>query len=211
MKIACFVFEGITALDIVGPYEVLQRLPDAEVVFVGKEIGPVRTDTKSLALMADAAMGDVQEADVLVMPGGFGTRPLEHDTEVLDWVRAIHATTQWTTSVCTGSLVLGAAGILNGKRATTHWTSLPRLVEFGAEPTGERVVPQGKIVTAAGVSSGIDMALWLTAQIAGDDWAKGVQLSIEYDPQPPFDCGSPEKAPPEITQFLRDLMAERDL
>ncbi len=144
--------------------------------------------------MADASFDEVTAADILVVPGGFGTRPLMKDAAHLDWVRAVHETTTWTTSVCTGSLLLGAAGLLDGLDATTHWASYDVLASTGAIPTAERVVERGKIITAAGVSSGIDMALTLTAHIGGDDMAKAIQLSIEYDPQPPFDCGSPAKA-----------------
>jgi transcriptional regulator GlxA family with amidase domain len=140
------------------------------------------------------------------VPGGFGTRELLDDREVVDWVRAAHEHTTWTTSVCTGSLVLGAAGLLEGLDATTHWKELETLRLFGANPTLRRVVEQGKIVTAAGVSSGIDMALTLLARLGGDDLAKTIQLAIEYDPQPPFDAGSPEKAPPQIVDFLRNYM-----
>jgi transcriptional regulator GlxA family with amidase domain len=206
MEIVFVLFDGITALDAVGPYEVLQRLPGTEVKFAAKAPGEYRTDTKSLALVADHALADVPRPDILVMPGGFGTRPLLDDTELLDWVRAAHEHTTWTTSVCTGSLVYGAAGILDGLEATTHWKELETLRRFGARPTHERVVEQGKIVTAAGVSSGIDMALTLMARIAGDDVAKTIQLAIEYDPQPPFDAGSPEKAPKEIVEFLTGIM-----
>jgi putative intracellular protease/amidase len=206
MEIAFVLFDRITALDAIGPYEVLQRLPGAEVKFVGKERGEYRTDTKSLALVADYALSEVPSPDILVMPGGFGTRELIEDTEVVDWVRAAHVHTTWTTSVCTGSLVLGAAGLLEGLDATTHWKELESLRQYGASPTLKRVVEQGKIVTAAGVSAGIDMALTLMARIAGDDVAKTIQLAIEYDPQPPFDCGSPAKAPKEIVDFLTGVM-----
>src|SRR5215475_13713014 len=188
MQIACFVFDGITALDIVGPYEVLQRLPDADLRFVGKARGEVRTDNKFLALVADHALDEITMPDVVVVPGGFATRALEHDEETLDWIRTVDHATTWTTSVCTGSMLLAAAGLLDGKLATTHWASLPRLAEYGAIPTGQRVVEQGKYVTAAGVSSGIDMALHLAATIAGEDFAQCVQLGIEYDPQPPFNA-----------------------
>jgi putative intracellular protease/amidase len=209
MDIACFVFDGITALDIVGPYEVLQRLPDTTVKFVGVGRGEVRTDSRSLALVADFAIDEVTTADVLVVPGGFATRALERDAAVLEWIRAIDVTTTWTTSVCTGSMLLAAAGLLEGKEATSHWASLERLREYGATPTAKRVVEQGKIVTAAGVSSGIDMALTLVARIAGDDYARAVQLGIEYDPQPPFDAGSVDKAPAHVVEQLAEMYARR--
>jgi transcriptional regulator GlxA family with amidase domain len=206
MEIVFVLFDRITALDAVGPYEVLQRLPGAEVKFIGKERGEYRTDTKSLALVADHALADVTAPDILVMPGGFGTRELVDDKEVVDWVRAVHEQTTWTTSVCTGSLVLGAAGVLDGLDATTHWKELDTLRKYGARPTLQRVVEQGKVVTAAGVSSGIDMALTLVDRIAGDFAAQAIQLGIEYDPQPPYDAGSPEKAPKEVVDFMTSLM-----
>jgi transcriptional regulator GlxA family with amidase domain len=154
-------------------------------------------------------MDAVTAPDVVVVPGGFATRQLEHDAETLAWIRAADATSTWTTSVCTGSMLLAAAGLLEGKEATSHWASLERLREYGAIPTPRRVVEQGKIVTAAGVSSGIDMALTLTARIAGDDFAQAVQLGIEYDPQPPFDAGAVDKAPDHIIELLANRYAGR--
>jgi putative intracellular protease/amidase len=209
VDIACLVFDGITALDIIGPYEVLARIPGAELRFVAKEKGPIRTDNQVLGIVADHAIADITSADVLVVPGGFATANLEHDTELLEWIRAIDATSTWTTSVCTGSMLLAAAGLLEGKQATSHWASLERLREYGAIPTTERVVEQGKYVTAAGVSSGIDMALTLTARIAGDDIAQAIQLSIEYDPQPPFDSGSVAKAPKAVLDIVSAALAHR--
>jgi putative intracellular protease/amidase len=211
VDIVCLLFDGITALDIVGPYEVLQRLPEADVKFVAPAAGEIRTDNRFLALVADHALADVTSADVLVVPGGFATRALERDTNLLEWLRAVDATTTWTTSVCTGSMLLAAAGLLEGKEATTHWASLDRLREYGAIPTGRRVVEQGKIITAAGVSSGIDMGLTLVARIAGDEYAQGVQLGIEYDPQPPFDSGSLDKAPPPVVEFMSALYRDRGI
>lgn len=209
MRIACMLFDGITALDVVGPYEVLQRLPGATVEFVARERGEVRTDNRFLGLVADHSFDELDAADLLVVPGGFGTRALESDDRTLEWIRELDATTTWTTSVCTGSMLLAAAGLLRGKEATSHWASLPRLAHYGAVPTARRVVEQGKVVTAAGVSSGIDMALVLAARIAGDDFAAGVQLAIEYDPQPPFDAGSPDKAPPHVVERLATRYAGR--
>jgi putative intracellular protease/amidase len=203
MKIAIPIFDRITALDAVGPYEVLSRLPGAELKFIGLEAGPVRTDNRMLSLNAEAALEDFAEPDILVFPGGIGTRTLMKDERVLAWVRHVHEGTQWTTSVCTGSLVLGAAGLLRGLEATTHWAAMDALERLGAKPTARRVVEQGKIVTAAGVSSGIDMALWLAGRIAGDEIAQAIQLGIEYDPQPPFDSGSIEKAPQEAIDLCR--------
>ena len=194
MDIAILLFERLTALDAIGPYEVLQRLPGAEVKFVGAERGPVRTEQGMLGLVADYTREEVTSADILVVPGGIGTRPLVDDEPTLEWIRAIDAGSEWTTSVCTGSLLLGAAGLLQGKEATTHWRVLDLLSHFGATPVSRRVVEQGKIITAAGVSSGIDMALTLAARVAGDEIAQAIQLGIEYDPQPPFDSGSVAKA-----------------
>jgi putative intracellular protease/amidase len=203
MEIAILLFDGITALDAVGPYEVLSRLPGARVRFVAVEPGPKRTENQALALTADAPLTAAPHPDVVVVPGGYGSRTVMHEAPVLDWLRAAHATSRWTTAVCTGSLILGGAGILRGLRATTHWLELERLRELGAEPVSERVVEQGKVVTAAGVSSGIDMALRLAERVAGADVAQAIQLSIEYDPQPPFDAGSPARAPAHVVELVR--------
>jgi putative intracellular protease/amidase len=203
MDIAILIYDRFTALDAVGPYEVLSRLPGAKVTFVAAEPGPIRTDVGSLAITADAALADLPKPEIVVVPGGPGDGGARADRRVLDWLRTAHETTTWTTSVCTGSLILGAAGLLAGKRATSHWLALEKLREFGAEPTLERVVTEGKIMTAAGVSAGIDMGLTLAARLAGDDVARIIQLGIEYDPQPPFDAGSPAKAPAAAVEFLR--------
>jgi putative intracellular protease/amidase len=210
MEIAILLFDRFTALDAVGPYEVLSRLPEANLKFVAVEPGPKTTETTSLTMLADHACADVQSPSIVVVPGGFGTRELLDDEEVLTWIRTVHETSDWTTSVCTGSLLLGAAGILRGLKATTHWAVLDRLAQYGAEPTGQRVVEQGKVVTAAGVSSGIDMGLRLLQRIVGDDFAKTIQLAIEYDPQPPFDAGSPEKAPPHLVEMLKGLLEQAE-
>lgn len=209
MKIAFLVFDKFTALDAIGPYEVLSRIPGAELSFVAKEAGPKRSDTGFLGVTADRTLADVPDPDLVLVGGGEGNRPLMRDEEVLDWIRHAHETSQWTTSVCTGSLVLGAAGVLDGKRATSHWAYLERLREFGAEPVAERWVIDGKVVTAAGVAAGIDMALALTAEMVGEDVAKAIQLGIEYDPAPPFDSGSPEKAAPELVELVRKLEGEQ--
>ena len=203
MLIAILIFDGLTALDAIGPYEVLSRLPGAELRFVAKQAGLKRTDTGALGVQADLAIADLPGPDVVLVPGGEGSRPLMRDPEVLDWLRVAHESSTWTTSVCTGALVLGAAGILDGKRATTHWAFLDRLSELGAEPVNERVVGDGKVITAAGVSAGIDMALTLAARIAGKEVAQAIQLGIEYDPQPPFDAGSPSKASPQVIELIR--------
>jgi transcriptional regulator GlxA family with amidase domain len=203
MEVAILLFDRFTALDAVGPYEVLRSAPDTTVRFVAKEAGHKRTDAGSLGMIADNALVEVTSPDILVVPGGPGTDALMDDTVVLDWIRQVHQTTRWTTSVCTGSLVLAAAGLLDGLKATSHWLALDALRKFGTEPATERVILQGKIITAAGVSAGIDMALTLVAREFGDTIAQAIQLGIEYDPQPPFDAGAPHKAPPEIVDMLR--------
>ena len=209
MNIAIPIFDRLTALDAVGPYEVLSRLPGATVHFIAAEPGPKQTENGMLALVAERSLDDLPDPEVIVVPGGFGTRALMHDEEMLGWLRHAHAGSQWTTSVCTGSLLLAAAGILDGLEATTHWLVLDKLTEFGATPVADRrVVEQGKVITAAGVSSGIDMALTLASRIAGDELAQAIQLGIEYDPQPPFDTGSTLKAPPEIVELVRGRAAQ---
>jgi transcriptional regulator GlxA family with amidase domain len=205
MNIAIPIFDRLTALDAVGPYEVLSRMPGWTVTFVAAQPGPKRTETKMLALVADRALSELREPEVIVVPGGYGTRELMEDDTILGWLRHAHQHSQWTTSVCTGSLLLGAAGILAGLEATTHWTVLDQLAELGAIPVSRRVVEQGKVITAAGVSAGIDMALTLAARIAGPELAQAIQLGIEYDPEPPFDSGSVAKAPPEIVDLVRTV------
>lgn len=202
MKIVFLFYDGMTALDAIGPHEVLSRLPGVTVQCAALHPGPIRTDS-GLVVMADCALADVKQADVLVIPGAGSATTLRDHPEILAWVRSMHAKTSWTASVCTGSLILGAAGLLEGCRATTHWTVLDRLEKWGAVAVHARVVEDGKIMTAAGVSAGIDMALTLAAKIAGPVVAQALQLGIEYDPCPPFDAGSPDKAPPEIREALR--------
>lgn len=200
-NIAILLYEGLTALDAIGPYEVLCLLPDAKIQFVAKEIGPKRTDNGFLTLIAGYDFTSATQPDIIVVPGSStSTLSPMADRETLDWLRASHQTTQWTTSVCSGALILGAAGLLKGKRATTHWIALRHLSKFGAEAASERVVRQGKIITAAGVSAGIDMALYLASEVAGRETAEAIQLMIEYDPQPPFDAGSIDKATPAVRQ-----------
>jgi putative intracellular protease/amidase len=202
MNIAIVLYDGVTALDAIGPYEVLSRLPDSTLQFVAAEAGPVRTDNGQLGLVADNSIEDVSEPDIVLVPGGPGEVAARAGGSVLEWLRAVHEHTTWTTSVCTGSLILAAAGLLAGKRATSHWLALDELGRLGAVPVSERVVFDGKLVTAAGVSAGIDMALALAAKVAGETTAQAIQLGIEYDPQPPFDAGSPAKAPTEIVELL---------
>jgi putative intracellular protease/amidase len=203
VQLAILLFDNLTVLDAVGPYEVLSRVPDVDVCFVAPEPGPKRSDNGRLALVADAALDEVPAPELVLVPGGHGELLVREDARVVAWLRGAHQTSVFTTSVCTGSLVLAAAGLLDGVRATTHWTGSDELGRLGAIPVAERVVRDGKVVTAAGVSSGIDMALVLAAELAGDDVAAGIQLSIEYDPQPPFAAGSPAHAPPHLVKHQR--------
>lgn len=207
MEIAIALYDKFTALDAIGPYEILSRLPGAEVKFVAREPGHVFADTGALAIAVRYGLDEVPRPDIVLVPGGPGSEAAQKDKRLLDWLRAAHETTTWTTSVCTGSIILAAAGLLAGVDATSHWAALGRLEALGAVAVSERVVRRGKIVTAAGVASGIDMALQLTRWIAGDTLAQALQLAVEYDPQPPFDAGHPSKAPKEIvelvTQFFR--------
>jgi putative intracellular protease/amidase len=210
VQIAIALFDRFTALDAVGPYQVLSSIPGAEVVLVAEALGPVPDDTV-MPVVAGAAFAEVDRPDVVVVPGGMVTRRMARDGHpVIDWVRAVHPGTQWTTSVCTGSVLLGAAGLLEGREATSHWAALPQLESFGARPTLRRVVVGDGIITAAGVSSGIDMALRLVELLHGPEVAQAIQLGIEYDPEPPFDAGSPAKAPSGIVDLVRSLSAERE-
>jgi transcriptional regulator GlxA family with amidase domain len=206
MKLALALYEGFTALDIIGPFQVLADVPGMEPVFVAERAGPVTDHTGALVLQAKQSFDDVPSPDIIVVPGGMTTEKVLTGHPIVPWVRKVHETTTWTTSVCTGSLVLAAAGLLNGLEATTHWLAMDILAGLGAKPTGKRVVFQGKIVTAAGVSSGIDMGLALVEQIFGRQAAEAIQLSIEYDPQPPVDSGSPAKASPEVVAMVRAAM-----
>jgi transcriptional regulator GlxA family with amidase domain len=201
VQIAFLLFDEIAALDAVGPYEVLARLPGAEVVFAALQPGPIRANG-GLVLQAEHSLAEVTRPDVLVVPGGAGVKPLLADEALLAWLREVHTGSTWTASVCTGALLLGAAGILRGLRATTHWRSHELLSSYGAEPVRERVVEDGKVMTAAGVSAGIDLALILASRLAGEPIAQAIQLAIEYDPEPPFNCGRPEKAGPEIVAMI---------
>lgn len=208
MRIVIPIYEGLTALDAIGPYEVLTRVPGATVEFVASSAGLKRTD-QGLGIHADRAVADVAACDVVLVPGGEGFEAAARDEQLLEWLRAIDADSTWTTSVCTGSLVLGAAGLLQGRRATTHWLYVDRLAELGAAWDAARVVTDGKYMTAAGVSAGIDMALTLVVHLAGDVVAQAIQLSLEYDPQPPFDSGSTTTAPPEIVELVRKVVRGR--
>jgi len=210
MQVAYLLYERFTALDIVGPHEVFNSVPGTESIFVAEKTGPVRNESDTLSLVADASLEEVTSPDIVVVPGGFGNRMLLDSETLHSWIRGVHEKSTWTTSVCTGALLLAAAGLLDGKRATTHWVAREQLGELGAIPVPDRVVKEGKIVTAAGVSAGIDMALQLVQEINGVEVAQAVQLGIEYDPQPPLDAGSPEKAPDEIVELVSTVFAAQE-
>jgi putative intracellular protease/amidase len=203
MQIAILLYNRFTVLDAIGPYQVLSGIPGAETVFVAEQPGPIRDEVGSLVLSARASLDDVPRPDVVVVPGGPGQNDQMQDGPVHEWLRTADQTSTWTTSVCTGSLILAGAGLLAGRRATTHWLAMDELGALGATPVSDRVVSDGKYVTAAGVSSGIDMALTLAGRLAGDEAAQAIQLMIEYDPQPPYDAGSADRAPAEIVSRLR--------
>ena len=202
MQIAVAFYPGFTALDIVGPFQTMVDVPGVDAVFVAAEAGPVTDHTGRLAIVAAERFDAVTAPEVIVVPGGM-VEPSGPDDPVVQWIRAVHPTTTWTTSVCTGSLFLAAAGVLDGVDATGHWAAMDRLEALGACPTGSRVVERGKVVTAAGVSAGIDMGLTLVGRMFGDDMARAIQLAIEYDPQPPFDAGAPDKVEPELRELVR--------
>ncbi|WP_033293998.1 DJ-1/PfpI family protein [Amycolatopsis jejuensis] len=207
MQVAFVLFPGLTVLDMMGPFEVLAFVPGVETVLVAEKPGPVVSEKDSLVLQAGAGFAEVTRPDVVVVPGGPGQADQMADGPLHQWLRSVDRTATWTTSVCTGSLILAAAGLLQGRRATTHWLAKDQLPQFGVTPATERVVFDGHYVTAAGVSSGIDMALTLVGRIAGDRAAQSRQLSIEYAPEPPYDAGSPETAPVEV---VADLVRRRD-
>jgi transcriptional regulator GlxA family with amidase domain len=210
MQVAYLLYDRFTALDITGPHDVFNSVPGNESIFVAERAGPIRNESDTLSMIADATLDEVPSPDIVVVPGGFGNRMLLEHEPLHEWIRGVHETSTWTTSVCTGSLLLAAAGLLKGAPATTHWLARDRLAELGAKPVPDRVVEHGKIVTAAGVSSGIDMALQLVQKINGEEVAQAVQLGIEYDPQPPLDAGSPEKAPPEIVELVKAAFTARE-
>ena len=204
MQIAMALYRNFTVLDVTGPFQVLVDVPGHDVVFVAGEAGPVIDHTGHCPLTATATFADVTAPDVVVVPGDFSDGM---DYRLVHWLRRVHPTTRWTTSVCTGSIYLAAAGILDGVDATTHWARVDELEALGARYLFERVVERGKVITAAGVSSGIDMALALLGRMYGPEVAQGIQLTIEYDPQPPFDAGSPIKAPAEVVEHVRSRLA----
>lgn len=213
MKVAFLLYERFTALDVIGPYEVLNGLPDVEILFTAKEAGPVAVDSGAFALVAPYALSDVPEADVLVVPGSSsGTLQGAADRQLTDWICKIHERSQWTTSVCSGAMLLGQAGILRGLNATTHWAAMPFLAQLGVEVRpNQRIVRQGKVITSAGVSAGIDMALYLAGQIAGDERAEAIQLMIEYDPQPPYASGHMDKAREAVRSHAQREMLRQSL
>jgi transcriptional regulator GlxA family with amidase domain len=207
MDIAFLLYENMTSLDLIGPYQVFTLVPQARIHLVATEVGPVRTDT-GIRIHAERRLEEVSRADIIVVPGSPNPSKVMGDERVLSWLRALDASSKWTTSVCTGALILGAAGLLKGKRATTHWMMTDQLKDFGATPVAERVVFDGKVVAAAGVSAGIDMALTLVAREFGDLLSQSIQLGIEYDPAPPFATGSPRSAPPEVIEATKSLLQQ---
>lgn len=217
MQIAIVLYPGFTALDFIGPYESLRWLPDAEVRFVWHEPGPITADSGVLVVAATHSFDETPSPDIILVPGGMTSLEHARDEKVLAWLRRAHETATWTTSVCSGSVLLAAAGLLEGKRATSHWAALSALKALGVKSVGdERIVHEGDVVTAAGVSAGIDLGLWLVGQISGEGRAKAVQLSIEYDPQPPFDSGHMSKASASTkataTAFMsKDLVKPKQL
>lgn len=208
MNITFLFYDGMTPLDVIGPQEVLGRLPNVTVQRVAKNAGLVEAGL-GLQLMAEYSLADIQQTDVLVVGGSGNATNLRHEPQILKWIKKIHEQSLWTTSVCTGSLILGAAGILQGIQATSHWAVLGRLSNWGAKPMSRRIIEDGKIMTAAGVSAGLDMALLLASKLAGQAAAETIQLTIEYDPEPPFNSGSPSKAKPEIYQALQAQLLQR--
>ncbi|MFH8368024.1 DJ-1/PfpI family protein [Streptomyces sp. NPDC018031] len=207
MQTAILLYEGFTALDAIGPYESLANLPKSDTLFVAERPGPVTNELGNLRITAEAGLDEVPHPDIVLVPGSPVYAPQLTNTAVLDWLREADRTSTWTASVCTGSLILAAAGLLEGRRATTHWSGMAELGELGAHPTEARYVFDGKYVTAAGVSAGIDMGLALAGRIAGDSHARATQLLMQYDPQPPYDAGTPDKAPAEILAAARAALA----
>ncbi|MBL4864164.1 MAG: DJ-1/PfpI family protein [Rhodobiaceae bacterium] len=206
MRIVFFLYDGFTVLDAVGPFETLSRLPGAEVTFVAKQAGLVANDNQLIDIYAPQSIDEVDSADILVVPGGFADEAVRNDPHQMDWIKKISQTTQVNASICTGSLIFAAAGLLTGKKATTHWARYDVLESYGAIPVAERWVDHGDIITAAGVSAGIDMGLHLSAKLAGDDYAKALQLAIEYAPEPPFQSGRVSDAAPEIIELVAATM-----
>ena len=211
MQIAIGLYPGFTALDAIGPYNVFTNVPGVDVVLCAERTGSLADENGLLRLEMEHTFEDAPEPDVLLVPGGLVTRVVAAEGgPIVDWIRAAHETTTYTTSVCTGALLLGAAGVLQGLRATTHWLAYDHLRRYEADPIEQRVVIEGKVATAAGVSAGIDLALTLVDKLYGAEVAQAVQLGIEYDPQPPHEDGAPSKAPPEIRELVSAVMAEAE-
>ena len=207
MNIAIYIYKGITALDAIGPYEVFSRIPDAHVYFTGEKRKSYKTDTGFISLEAEYSISDVDSAEILVVPGSTITFIKEmKKKQVLNWIQQIHETSRYTTSVCTGSLILAAAGLLEGKKATSHWAATHMLEEYGAELSSDRYVQDGKIITSQGVSAGIDMALYVVKDIVGEDKAKAYQLILEYFPDPPLNLLGAEMADEETVQMAREIL-----
>jgi transcriptional regulator GlxA family with amidase domain len=211
MQIAIGLYPGFTALDAIGPYAVFTNVPGVDVVVCADRKGPLADESDLLHFDLMHTFDEVPEPDILLVPGGLITRRIAAEGgPIVDWIRAAHETTTYTTSVCTGALLLGAAGVLDGLPATTHWVAYDHLRSYGAEPTEQRVVIEGKVATAAGVSAGIDLALTLVDRLHGAEVAQAVQLGIEYDPQPPHDTGAPSKAPAEIRDLVSSVIADAE-
>jgi transcriptional regulator GlxA family with amidase domain len=209
MQVAILLYPNFTALDVMGPYEVLARLPDTEVVFVAEQPGLIVNDLKSVSIDVAASIDDVDRPDVVLVGGGPGQAENMQDGRLHEWLRAVDRTSTWTTSVCTGSLILAAAGVLKGRRATSHWLALDQLGQYGVTPSTDRVVIDGHYASAAGVSAGIDMALTLAGLLQGDEIAQTIQLIIEYAPEPPYGSGSQETAPPAIVERAKNVLSGR--
>jgi transcriptional regulator GlxA family with amidase domain len=206
MHIAIPLYAGYDAMDALGPYFVLRNIPGVTVTFVAERPGVIADE--GVTLTATASFADLPRPDVLVVPGTKDVKRSMADQEVIRYVKAAHPTTTWTTSVCVGSLTLGAAGLLEGVKATTHWVAHDLLAQFGAQPVNERFVRDGKIITSGGVLAGIDMALYLASLLAGEDTAMAIQLGLEYAPRPPFNAGTPETAPAGITELVRSFLRD---
>ena len=207
-QIGLLLFPNVTQLDMTGPYEVFIKFPDAKVHLIWKTLDPV-TAAGGMRLLPSATLADCPQLDLVCVPGGAGMNALLNDDEVLDFLRRQASGARYITSVCTGSLVLGAAGLLRGRRATTHWMSLPMLAAFGCEPVAERVVVDGNVITGGGVTAGIDFALTVAGDLLGAEAAERIQLGMEYDPHPPFDAGSPERAEASVVAAVCEAAAVR--
>ena len=209
MEIIIYIYNGLTALDAIGPYEVLSRLPKAKVKFVGEQKGVIVTDTHFLKLVAEYDITEISHADILLIPGStVGFIREAKKKPVLSWIKALHEKTTWTTTVCSGSIILAAAGLLKGLEATSHWGAIHLLKQYGVEPVAKRFIQEGKIITAQGVSAGIDMALYLVSQMLGTEKAKAYQLAIEYFPEPPFESGTAETADSKTLAIAKKIMQE---